>query len=223
VRDELFPYARKHVADFVARRRGDVDVARILREAAFLANEPAASEERIVAVLRAWMDEDRKVTPLKTLQGLLWARGYAQGELHGHVYADAAAGLQRWHAAGIALYVYSSGSVAAQKLLFGHSNAGDLTPLFRGYFDTTIGPKGDPAAYRRIAAAIDTEPPDILFLSDREAELDAAHSAGWQVAWLARPADTPPGAMSKYPAFASFAEIDIDTSTDGAIDGEHSA
>jgi enolase-phosphatase E1 len=210
VRDVLFPYAKEQVADFVNRRHADPEVARSLREAALAAGEPEAPDARVVALLRAWIDEDRKIIPLKTLQGLIWAEGYARGILQGHVYADAAAGLRRWHAAGLALYVYSSGSIAAQKLLFGHSSAGDLTALFSGYFDTTSGAKTDAAAYASIAAAIGVAPADILFLSDREAELDAAHVAGWQVACLARPADAPPGVISKYPAFTSFDEIVIE-------------
>jgi enolase-phosphatase E1 len=209
VRDVLFPYAHEHLAEFVAEHRTG-DVAQILRETALLANEPAASEARLVAILREWIAQDRKVTPLKTLQGMIWADGYASGVLQGHVYPDAAAGLRRWHAAGIALYVYSSGSIAAQKQLFGQSTAGDLTPLFAGYFDTTIGPKGDSASYERIAAAIDHVPSDLLFLSDREAELEAAHAAGWQVAALLRPADAPADATSAFTAVSSFDDIAID-------------
>lgn len=209
VRDELFPYAKAALGEFVARRRAEPAVAACLREAALYAGEPDASDERIVALLREWIDEDRKITPLKTLQGLIWAEGYVRGLLRGHVYADAVAGLRRWHAEGIALYVYSSGSIAAQKLLFGHSIAGDLVPLFRGYFDTTVGAKSDAAAYGRIAETIGVAPANVLFLSDREAELDAAHAAGWQVACLARPADTPPGVTSKFRSFASFDEIAI--------------
>jgi enolase-phosphatase E1 len=209
VRDVLFPYAQRHLAGYVETHRGDPQVGRLLRESALVAHEPEADEERVVALLRDWIAEDRKITPLKTLQGLIWADGYARGELRGHVYPDAAAGLQRWYAAGVALYVYSSGSIAAQKLLFGHSTAGDLTPLFAGHFDTTIGAKGDAAAYERIAAAIGVPPADVLFLSDREAELEAAHDAGWQAACLARPEDTPPGFVSRFPAFTSFDDIDV--------------
>jgi enolase-phosphatase E1 len=209
VRDVLFPYAQDHLSGFIARRRADPEVAQLLRDTAFAAAEPDASDDRLIAVLGEWMAEDRKITPLKTLQGLIWVEGYARGVLHGHVYADAAAGLRRWHAAGVGLYVYSSGSVAAQKLLFAHSSAGDLTPLFSGYFDTTSGAKTEPDSYRRIGAAVGRSATEILFLSDREAELDAAKLAGWQVACLARPADAPPGITSKFPAFESFDDIAI--------------
>ncbi len=181
-----------------------------MRETALLAHEPAADEARIVGLLGAWMDEDRKVTPLKTLQGLIWAQGYARGELEGHVYADAATELRGWHAAGMPLFVYSSGSIAAQKLLFGHSSAGNLAALFGAYFDTTIGPKTDADSYRRIAQAINVPASDVLFLSDREAELEAAAAAGWQVACLARPVDTPEGVRSAFPAFVSFADIAVE-------------
>jgi enolase-phosphatase E1 len=209
VRDVLFPYAQSHLAEFIGARRADPEVARLLRESALVAHEPDANEVRVIALLRGWIDEDRKITPLKTLQGRIWAEGYARGELRGHVYPDAAAGLRRWHAAGAALYVFSSGSIAAQKLLFGHSTAGNLTPLFRGYFDTTIGAKGEAQAYRRIAEAIGVSLPDVLFLSDREAELEAAADAGWQVACVARPDDAPPGVTSKFRSFASFDDLHI--------------
>ena len=131
-----------------------------------------------VATLLGWMDVDAKETPLKTLQGLIWAEGYADGTLQGHVYPDAVAGLRRWHAAGLALYVFSSGSIAAQKLIFGHSVAGDLTPLFSGYFDTTTGPKRAAASYAKIADAIGLSVGEILFLSDTSAEITAARDAG---------------------------------------------
>jgi len=170
VTDTLFPYARAHLRDFVARH--PAETAPLLD--AVRAEEPGDPVETLLR----WIDEDRKATPLKTLQGLIWAEGYADGTLQGHVYRDAADGLRRWHAAGIALYIYSSGSIAAQKLIFGHSNEGDLTPLFSGYFDTTSGPKKDAASYRTIANEIGRAPGDILFLSDNIQEIDAARAAG---------------------------------------------
>ncbi len=207
VRDVLFPFAHEHLGAFVAGRRDDPEVARALREAAIAADEPHADEARIVAILRDWIVNDRKITPLKTLQGLIWADGYATGAFEGHVYPDAVDALRRWNAAGFALYVYSSGSIAAQQLLFGHSCAGDLRALFRGYFDTTSGAKDDVAAYRRIAAAIDVTPAALLFVSDRDRELAAARAAGWQVACLARPNEPSDEAHVGFPVFASFDTI----------------
>jgi enolase-phosphatase E1 len=164
----------------------------------------ALSDADCIARLIDWMDQDAKIGPLKALQGMIWADGYRDGALKGHIYPDAVAGLRRWHAMGITLAVYSSGSVPAQKLLFGHSEAGDLTPLFSGWFDTGVGGKKDAASYRAIAAALDLPAGDILFLSDVPAELDAAREAGLAVTLLAR--DGLPD-NSLYPATDSFDTI----------------
>ena len=166
VAETLFPYARKHLAAYVAAH--PEEVAPILAE---VPGDP-------VETLFQWIDEDRKATPLKTLQGLIWAQGYADGELDGHVYPDTPEAMRRWKARGIDVHIYSSGSIAAQKLIFGHSVAGDLTPMLSGYFDTTTGPKREAESYRRIAAALDLSPEDILFLTDIQAEADAAREAG---------------------------------------------
>ena len=146
VAEVLFPYARAHLADYVAAN--PAECAAILAEVA--ATEPGDPIE----TLTRWIDEDRKATPLKALQGKIWADGYASAAFQGHIYPDAVAGLRRWHAAGLKLYVFSSGSVPAQKLLFGHSEAGDLTPLFSGYFDTTTGAKREAESYRTIAGKL---------------------------------------------------------------------
>ncbi|HEX3452938.1 MAG TPA: acireductone synthase [Solirubrobacteraceae bacterium] len=210
VHDVLFPYADEHLDAYVAAHRTDAEVAEAMREAADLAGEePDADDATVLAHLHAWIAEDRKATPLKTLQGLIWAEGYARTGLRGHVYPDAAAGLRRWHDAGLKLYVYSSGSVEAQRVLFGNSDQGDLTPLFSGYFDTTTGPKRDPRSYELIALAIDLPPGDVLFLSDVDAELDAARASGMQTIRLLRPADTPPGATTKHASATTFEEIQL--------------
>jgi len=147
---------------------------------------------------------------LKTLQGLVWAAGYQSGALVCPIYDDAAAALRAWHAAGLPLHVYSSGSIAAQRLLFGHTTHGDLTPLFRGYFDTTIGPKLEAGSYRAIARAIGHAPEGVLFLSDHPGELDAASTAGMRTLCLDRveaaiPADTPHHRVSTFAAIAPLA------------------
>jgi enolase-phosphatase E1 len=188
VADTLFPYAKTHMRRFVAEHPAET--------APILAQVPGDDP---VATLLSWIDEDRKETPLKTLQGLIWAEGYADGTLKGDIYPDAVAGLQRWYQAGIALYVYSSGSIAAQKLIFGHSDQGDLTPLFSGYFDTTTGPKKEAASYSAIAQAIGLPADDIMFLSDSEAEIVAARAAGMVAVHIDR--ETGAGDVT------SFAEI----------------
>src|SRR5207248_3024020 len=140
-------YARRRLPSFVREHERRADVAVLLAETRALAAAPQLDTDALVAILVGWIDEDRKAAPLKELQGIVWAEGYAGGEYRGHVYPDAAGALARWHARGLALYVFSSGSVAAQKLLFAHSEAGDLTTLFAGYFDTRVGPKSDVASY----------------------------------------------------------------------------
>lgn len=185
VKDVLFPYARQALPDFVARNAEEPDV-RALLDALTEEVPEAADDTARVALLQTWIDEDRKHTVLKTLQGMIWEAGYREAEFTSHMYPDAVEALQRWYAEGVALYVYSSGSIAAQKLLFGYSDAGDLTPLFSGFFDTTTGPKRDTASYRAIAQSIGDAPEEILFLSDVVEELDAARQAGLQTVLVDR-------------------------------------
>jgi enolase-phosphatase E1 len=185
VKDVLFPYARKHLAGFVAAHAQEPRVRALLDEAKREAGNEL-DDAGIVAQLERWIDEDRKLTPLKSLQGLIWEAGYRNGDFKGHIYADAATQLQAWHARGIKLYVYSSGSVYAQKLLFSHSEAGDLTPLFSGYYDTHIGAKREADAYRAIVDEVGFPAGDILFLSDITEELEAAQAAGMQTRHLVR-------------------------------------
>ena len=186
VKDVLFPYARARLPAFVETHADDADVQHWLQEAAKDAGLVSATRQELVELLIEWIDADRKSTALKALQGLLWADGYASGEYRAHVYAEVPARLRAWKAAGKRLFVYSSGSVQAQRLLFAHTDAGDLTPLFDGYFATATGAKRDAESYRRIAAATGLAPGDILFLSDITAELDAARDAGLQTTLLAR-------------------------------------
>jgi enolase-phosphatase E1 len=184
--DVLFPYAAKHLPDFVRQNAERADVAEQLDAVRRDNNERNADIERVVEILLGWIAEDRKATPLKALQGMVWAEGYHAGQLKGHVYPDAVEALQRWHQAGYQLFVYSSGSIQAQKLIFGCSEAGDLTPLFSGYFDTTSGGKREAQSYTNIQQALGVAAEEILFLSDIVEELDAAQSAGLKTCGLAR-------------------------------------
>ncbi len=184
VRDTLFPYARARLPGFVAAHAARPDVAACVAEAVALAGDRPVAD-----ALLGWMDKDAKVTPLKALQGLIWAEGYACGDLVGRLYADVPPVLRHWQARGIRLYVYSSGSEAAQRLLFGHSEAGDLTGLFTAFFDTRAGGKREAASYRGIARAVGLPAGELLFLSDTEAELDAAASAGLAVRQVVRAED----------------------------------
>ena len=186
VKDVLFPYARKRLPAFIETHTDDPDVQHWLHEAAQEAGLVSASHQEMIELLIRWIDADRKSTALKALQGMIWEAGYTDGEYRAHVYPEVPARLREWQRAGKRLYVYSSGSVNAQKLLFAHTDAGDLTPCFSGYFDTEIGAKRDADSYRRIAAAIGVPAAEILFLSDVSEELDAARAAGMQTTLLAR-------------------------------------
>jgi enolase-phosphatase E1 len=190
VKDVLFPYARRELPRFVREHGRDPDVRRWL-DAVAAENGGICSDDVIVETLQGWIDQDRKHTALKALQGMLWREGYERGDYRGHVYADAAKALRDWHAAGHRLAVFSSGSVGAQKLLFGHSEAGDLGQLFTAYFDTEIGHKRDADSYRLIADALHRRPADVVFLSDVVEELDAAREAGMQTVLLDRREDYP--------------------------------
>lgn len=204
LKDVLFPYAREHIGDFVRTHKTDPQVGSLLDEARNAAGV-ALDDEQVIDQLRCWIDEDRKLSPLKTLQGMIWREGYERGDLRGHVYDDAVKHLQKWKRQGVRLYVFSSGSVLAQKLLFGHTAYGDLTPLFSGYFDTNIGAKKDAEAYRRIAAQIGVSPGETLFLSDIPDELDAARASGMATTWLVR--DGPIHADAVHPQAKDFAAI----------------
>jgi enolase-phosphatase E1 len=202
VHEVLFPYSRTRLAEFVEAH--PEQAAPILDQVRAEAGEPTLDRDGCVSRLLEWHDADRKIAPLKTLQGMIWAEGFAHGVLKGHIYLDALEGLRRWRARGIALYVYSSGSVAAQKLIFGNTEHGDLTPLFSGYFDTAVGGKKEAASYAAIARDIGLDPADILFLSDVGEELAAASEAGLQVVLLTR--DGLPQA-SRFTAVSSFDPI----------------
>jgi enolase-phosphatase E1 len=184
VRDTLFPYARSRLPDFVHTHANRTDVRAALAEVHRL-----APDQPVLDTLLGWMDRDEKVTPLKALQGLIWNEGYESGQLVGRLYADVPPALRGWHASGIRLYVYSSGSEAAQRLIFGHSDAGNLANLFRGFFDTRVGGKREQSSYRGIASGMDLPCGEFLFLSDMEPELDAAQAAGMTTCQVVRAED----------------------------------
>lgn len=201
----LFPYATEHLPDFVRQHATVPSVAVQLQAVRTDSEETHAGIERVVEILMGWIAEDRKATPLKALQGMVWEQGYQAGQLKGHVYPDAVEALKRWYQEGYALYVYSSGSIQAQQLIFGCSEAGDLSPLFSGYFDTTSGPKREAQSYRNITAAMGFAAEEILFLSDIVEELDAAQQAGMATCGLVRGS----GELVGHANVSSFAVIDL--------------
>ena len=190
VRDVLFPYARDALPGFVRERGRDPEVRHWLDQVA-VEHGAVCSDATLVEILQGWIDADRKHTALKALQGMVWQAGYREGDFTAPIYPDVAPALRAWHAAGHALAVYSSGSVPAQKLLFSHTDAGDLSSLFCAWFDTTSGPKRDADSYRLIADALHRTPEHVLFLSDVVEELDAAREAGMRTVLLDRAQDYP--------------------------------
>ncbi len=204
VKDVLFPYSKKKLREFIKELSEDPQVKRILEEVS-----KAEGGDPVETLLR-WIDEDRKATPLKELQGLIWEEGYRSGELKGHIYEDAFRKFKEWHEKGIPIYVYSSGSVKAQKLLFGHTEYGDINYLFSGYFDTKIGSKKDPQSYRRIAEEIGLRPEEVLFLSDNPEEIRAAAVAGMKVLRFAREGENEIIENFPYPQVRSFEEVSLE-------------
>lgn len=190
----LFPYARARLEVFLRAHQTDARLASVIQDlrALHAAETDAppfpAGDDPLLALpyLHFLMDHDRKVTPLKALQGWIWRAGYESGELHGEVYDDVPPALNRWQAQGRRTAIYSSGSVEAQQLLFRHSTAGDLTPYLSEYFDTTTGPKQDAASYAAIAAALGMPATEVMFLSDHLAEVAAARAAGMQARQVVR-------------------------------------
>ena len=215
VKDVLFPYAADHLPAFVKENINDEKVQTALQQTAELAAEDgdlinADDTDALIAKLLQWISEDRKATPLKALQGLIWKTGYENGDYQAHMYPDATEYLKKWHDSGLPLYVYSSGSVKAQELFFGYSQDGNLLPLFKGHFDTLMGGKRETQSYRNILAELQKthtglNAEDVLFLSDIKEELDAAKEAGMQTVWLVREDGIPADAEHK--AVKSFAEI----------------
>ena len=178
VRDVLFPFARARLGDVLKARWNDPEIQSAVAGAREAADKALATPQDASTQFLSWMDEDKKITPLKALQGIIWREGYASGELKAHLYPDAVEAVRAWSRRGVQVFIYSSGSIEAQKLYVAYSVAGDLSPLIGGYFDTTTGAKGDPASYTKIATSIGIEPFEMTFFSDAPAETDAAHTAG---------------------------------------------
>lgn len=201
VKDVLFPYSSQHLESFIQANKTNPEIQKLLFEVlnfkdnldknTLNSEQQSLDIERSIEILRNWIKLDLKLKPLKDLQGLIWEEGYRKGDFHGHIYADAYENLKEWYSKGIPLYIYSSGSIYAQKLLFGHTQYGDLNYLFVGNFDTNIGGKKETKSYNNIVKAIKIQNPninthEILFLSDIEAELSAASDAGLRVLQLVR-------------------------------------
>jgi enolase-phosphatase E1 len=189
VYDILFPYFRSHMDEW---KTVDSDqMNQVLEQTRMIVLEEQSinllTNEALFNQLRQWSIEDRKVTPLKTFQGMVWEQGFKSGAIKGHMYPDVKPALERWDAMGMKLAIFSSGSIAAQKQLFGFSTEGDLTPYFSAYFDTTTGMKRDEQTYHLIVQQLYASANSVLFLSDIHQELEAAKAAGMRTLQLVRP------------------------------------
>ena len=212
VKEVLFAYAAEHLPAYIRANQTDPRVREQLNAVAEQASIADNELDALIQQLLDWIESDTKATPLKALQGIIWEHAYQAGDYKAHIYQDAIQNLTEWHAQKISLYIFSSGSIHAQKLFFRYSGYGDLRPLFSGYFDTTTGPKDDSDSYRTITVNIGLPANELLFLSDTEAELDAAQAAGLNTTWLIRPEDSPldiDGLKSGHPLARSFDDIAV--------------
>jgi enolase-phosphatase E1 len=223
VYDVMFPYVRRHLTfevfsnwmepeyieafHAIARDAGHESLDAWLKKEGLTRENPLRAAETVCKEVTRLMDVDAKATGLKQLQGLIWQSGFEGGELKAHVYEDIPPALAEWQAAGRDVRIYSSGSVQAQKLFFGHTIAGNLLPYFRGHYDTMTGPKREANSYSKIAKEFGLAPDEILFLSDVVAELDAARAAGMQTALVVRPGNAVPPAGHSHPVIESFAGL----------------
>ncbi len=221
VYDVMFPYVRRELAAYLdghwetpPLRQACELLARDAGHESFAAwtaaaRDAAAAQQLVREEVLRLMDDDVKATGLKQLQGLIWRAGFESGEMQAHVYDDVPPALQAWHAAGLDVRIYSSGSIAAQKLFFGHSIHGDLLSLFRAHYDTTTGSKKETASYLAIAGEFGLQPAEILFLSDVAAELAAARGAGFQVALCQRPGNAAPPDDHGFPVIRDFHQVQL--------------
>lgn len=226
VHDVMFPYVRKHLAEYLDQHWASAELDKVRdqlakddgaeswqawlrRQGASEAEGRRLAEQQVLKL----MDSDVKATGLKTLQGLIWDSGFRSGALRSHVYDDVLPAIRKWREQGIDVRIYSSGSIAAQKLFFGHVDGhGNCLQLFSGHYDTTIGSKREAASYSRIADDWGLAPGEIVFISDLAAELEAASAAGLKAVASIRPGNAPLPESAPWPRIGSFAELQLSLS-----------
>ena len=180
VKEVLFPYSEERLEDFLKKNWEREEVRKIIEDTEKIVGRKLSLDEA-VEVFKKWIEEDKKITPLKELQGHIWEEGFKNGKLKAPLYEDAYEKIVEWNKKGIPVYIYSSGSVKAQKLFFSHTNYGNILNLFKGFFDTKVGSKKEKSSYEKIAKEIGVKPEEILFISDNPEELKAAKEAGFKV------------------------------------------
>jgi len=206
VKDTLFPYSREKLEEFIKENKDKPEIRKILDDIKKLEGRDLSLDE-IISLLKKWIDEDKKITPLKDIQGYIWEEGFVSGKIKAPLYEDAYKKILSWREKGIPMYIYSSGSVKAQKLFFSHTEYGNILNFFKGHFDTKIGSKKDPESYKKISEEIGLKPEEILFLSDNPEEIEAAAKAGFKVIRIVRENDAEYISGFPYPQIPSFEKI----------------
>lgn len=224
VYDEMFPFVRKNLTEFLMKNWNDEQVQDCLpilakdmgaTAADWLPSEltEQGQQEKVAKVVIELMDGDVKATGLKQLQGLIWKDGFHSGQLVAHLFEDVAPAIKDWNEAGLDVRIYSSGSISAQKLFFGHCIAGNLLEQLNGHYDTTTGPKKEAESYRKIAEDFSLDASEILFVSDVVDELTAASQAGMQAVLSLRPGNKPQGEDHSFRMIRSFDQIELSGSS----------
>ena len=208
VKDVLFPYSEEKMEKFIKENKDKHEIKNILQQVQEIEGKEMDIDE-IIQTLKRWIKEDRKIAPLKDIQGFIWKEGFESGQIKAPLYEDAYRKMKEWKEKGYKLYIYSSGSVQAQKLFFSHTDKGNILNWFSGHFDTKIGNKKETQSYRKIAQEIGLKPEEILFLSDNPDEIKAAAQAGMKVYRLVRPQDTEYIENFEYPQIKSFDEVQL--------------
>lgn len=202
----LFPYAASHLEQFVLHHQTHPVVMKALddtRKTVWEEEQKQLGLYEVIAKLQDWIKQDRKHGALKEIQGLIWDNGYSKNDFKGHLYSDVKPFFKKILDKGAKVGIYSSGSVHAQKLIFGYSVEGDLTPMISYYFDTKVGMKREVKSYETIAKEVHLNPSEIHFFSDIPQELEAAEAAGMSVTQLLRPGTK----SSEFEGITAFTEF----------------
>jgi enolase-phosphatase E1 len=208
VKEVMFPYSKNKLEKFLKENKDKEEIKKIIEEVEKIEGKKLTLSE-VIEILKRWIDEDKKITPLKDLQGYIWKEGFEKGELKAPIYEDAIKKIKEWKNKGYKIYIYSSGSVQAQKLFFSHTNYGNILNMFDGHFDTKIGNKKDKNSYLKIAKEIGVEPKEIIFLSDDEKEIESSIEAGLKGIKVSRKGDKPFIENYPYEQIKSFEELNF--------------
>jgi len=208
VKKVLFPYSKEKLESYLKENIDKPEIKEIIEEVKKIVGKDLTLEE-VINILKRWIDEDQKITPLKDLQGYIWKEGFENGELKAPIYEDAMNKIKEWKDKGYKIYIYSSGSVNAQKLFFSHTNYGNILNYFDGHFDTKIGNKKEKTSYLKIAETLGVSPKDIIFLSDDEKEIESAIKTGINAIKVSREGDKPFISNYPYKQIRSFDELDF--------------